>query len=164
MEKHAIVDENLIQMNHIYIYVGNWVKLSGCLDLDLVWFKFSTTSLVNQCMLGMFLNTWTSWGPCERAGGVYVQVSGKPLYSQIEPKATVAVGAEYLRNLSLSCVEASHAMPRAMTIIAFSRDHQDFSNCYKDVIIYYISWVSFAVSDSIIVLIQGMPHSHTSPF
>ena len=124
-------------MNHIYIYVGNWVKLSGCLDLDLVWFKFSTTSLVNQCMLGMFLNTWTSWGPCERAGGVYVQVSGKPLYSQIEPKATVAVGAEYLRNLSLSCVEASHALPRAMTIIAFSRDHQgkDFSNCYKDVII-----------------------------
>ena len=88
------------------------MKLSGCLDLDLVWFKFSTTSLVNQCMLGMFLNTWTSW-----AGGVYVQVSGKPLYSQIEPKATVAVGAEYLRNLSLSCVEASHGMPRAMTII-----------------------------------------------
>ena len=82
----------------------------------------------------MFLNTWTSW-----AGGVYVQVSGKPLYSQIEPKATVAVGAEYLRNLSLSCVEASHAMPRAMTIIAFSRDHQgkDFSNCYKDVIMPY---------------------------
>ena len=108
------------------------MKLSGCLDLDLVWFKFSTTSLVNQCMLGMFLNTWTSW-----AGGVYVQVSGKPLYSQIEPKATVVVGAEYLRNLSLSCVEASHALPRAMTIIAFSRDHQgkDFSNCYKDVII-----------------------------
>ena len=106
------------------------MKLSGCLDLDLVWFKFSTTSLVNQCMLGMFLNTWTSW-----AGGVYVQVSGKPLYSQIEPKATVAVGAEYLRNLSLSCVEPSHALPRAMTIIAFSRDHPDFSKCYKDVII-----------------------------
>ena len=80
-------------------------------------------------MLGMFLNTWTSW-----AGGVYVQVSGKPLYSQIEPKATVAVGAEYLRNLSLSCVEPSHALlPGAMTIIAFSRDHRgkDFSNRYK---------------------------------
>ena len=109
------------------------MKLSGCLDLDVVWFKFSTTSLVNQCMLGMFLNTWTS-----RAGGVYVQVSGKPLYSQIEPKATVAVGAEYLRNLSLSCVEPSHALlPGAMTIIAFSRDHRgkDFSNFYKDVII-----------------------------
>ena len=63
---------------------------------------------------------------------------GKPLYSQIEPKATVAVGAEYLRNLSLSCVEPSHALlPGAMTIIAFSRDHRgkDFFNFYKDVII-----------------------------
>ena len=35
------------------------------------------------------------------------------------------------------CVEPSHALPRAMTIIAFSGDHQgkDFFICYKDVLI-----------------------------